>query len=103
MGRRPVSQTKIETRLAWWRAKRGITQSELAQATGISESTYWRLERGRYRNPPLRYLMNCAIALGCELDELIDDAYREWFVIDQRDAPEPPEPTELWRRPWVPE
>lgn len=50
------------------------------EAVGVSRATYVRLEQGRVANPPLRLLVNCAIALSCELDDLIEDAWREWFT-----------------------
>ena len=87
-----------ETRLASWRKQRGLTQEELARATGISRSVYWRLENNRNPNPPLRYLVNCALALGCSLDDLIEDDWREWLVLDQRHAAAPPNPAELGRQ-----
>ena len=31
-------------------------------------------------NPPLRLLVNCAIALNCQLDDLIEERWREWFT-----------------------
>jgi transcriptional regulator with XRE-family HTH domain len=101
MGRRPAEQTKVETKLAAWRTKRQITQAELAEAVGISLTAYRRLERGQRQNPQLRQLMNCAIALGCELEDLLDDSYRAWYPFDQRHA-QPPEHAELWRRPYKP-
>lgn len=94
---RPVTEPEQKTRLAKWRERRGITQEELARATGLSNSVYWRLEKGRYDNPPLRYLMNCALALGCSLDDLLEEEWRQWMVFDQGKAATPPAPTELWR------
>jgi hypothetical protein len=38
------------------------------------------------------------IALGVDLDDLIDDRYREWLVIDKQHAAEPPDPEALARR-----
>lgn len=87
-----------KTKLARWREQRGITQEELARATGLSQSVYWRLENGRYDNPPLRYLVNCALALGCDLDDLIEDSWRRWLVLDQRHAAKPPKPGQLWQQ-----
>jgi transcriptional regulator with XRE-family HTH domain len=84
-----VSVPGSRTRLATWRERRGITQEELARATGLSNSVYWRLENGRYNNPPLRYLMNCALALGCTLDDLVEDEWREWMAFDARAAKPP--------------
>lgn len=96
MPRRPLEQTKVETKLAAWRVRRGVTQEENAKATGISYSTYWRLERGRYKNPPIGYLVNCAIALGCELDDILEDEHKRWQVLDVR-AGTPPDPARFWR------
>lgn len=89
-----------KTRLAEWREKRGITQEELAVATGISTSTIRRLENPAdivRANPPLRYLQNCALALGCKLNQLIEPEWQEWMVFDQR-KPRPPKPDEFWQR-----
>ena len=96
MPRRPLEQTKVETKLAAWRVRRGVTQQEMAKAIGISYSSYWRLERGRYKNPPVGYLVNCALALGCELEDILDDEQKRWQVFDTR-AAAPPERTDFWR------
>lgn len=101
MGARRDPGTKPETRLARARMSRGVTQDELAAAIGISVPTYRRLERGQTDNPPLRYLVNAALALGVELDELIEDEWRTWLVLDSR-AAAPPAPDEFWRRPYRP-
>ena len=92
---------KLETRLARARARVGVTQEELARAIGISEPTLRRLERGQSRNPPLRYLINASICLGVELEDLIEDEWREWMTFDQR-ASVPPRPEEFFRRPYRP-
>jgi len=76
----PGEQTDVRTKLAAWRVKRGVTQQALAEAVGVSRATYVRVEQGRNTNPPLRLLMNCAIALNCALDDLIEDAWREWYT-----------------------
>ncbi len=73
-----------------------MSQQRLATAVGLTRSTYWRLEHGRFQNPPLRYLTNCAIALGCELGDLIEPAWLEWHVFDHAHAPAPPSPAALW-------
>jgi transcriptional regulator with XRE-family HTH domain len=90
-----------ETRVAYWRKKRGISQSEPARATGLTRSTYWRLEQGKYKNPKLRYLVNLALALRPDngLDDLIEEEWREWLVLDAGAAAKPPNPNELWREP----
>lgn len=63
----------------------------MAEATGISLPSYWRLEHNKMSNPPLRYLANCALVLGVDLEAVIEDEWREWFVFDERQ----PEPTQL--------
>lgn len=93
--------TKAETRLARVRMTRGVTQEELADAVGVSVPTYRRLELGKVDNPGLRYLVNAALALGVELDELIEDDWRAWKSF-RSDRPAPPAPSELWRRPYGP-
>lgn len=93
--------TKAETKLARVRMARGVTQEELADAIGISEPTYRRLERGLMTSPPLGYLVNAALALGVELDDLIEDVWREWHEL-RPDRTEPPAPEDFWRRPYRP-
>jgi transcriptional regulator with XRE-family HTH domain len=80
---------------------RGVTQGELASAVGISVPTYRRLERGQTANPKLRHLVNCAIALGVELADVVEDSWLEWLPLDEASA-EPPISDEFWRRPYRP-
>jgi transcriptional regulator with XRE-family HTH domain len=93
-GRRP-EELELRTRLARLRVQRRISQTWLAQATGISPRTLQRLEAGHIDNPPLRYLVNCAMALGVGLDEVIEDEWREWKAFEVRFAGAPP-PDEWW-------
>ena len=67
----------------------------MAAAVGISRTTYQRLEQGSDDNPRLRYLVNCALALGCETADLIEDEWLQWKPFDGR-KPRPPEPEEFW-------
>lgn len=92
---------KAETMLARVRMARGVTQGELADAIGISLPTYRRLERNDMDNPGIRYLANAALALGVELDLLIEAEWRRWMVFDE-DRSTPPQPEEFWRRPFAP-
>jgi len=80
---------------------RGVTQEELSDAIGISEPTDRRLERGQMTSPPLGYLVNAALALGVELDDLIEDSWRAWHEL-RADRTEPPAPEKFWRRPHRP-
>lgn len=75
-----MTQKRQETSLAYWRKRRGFTQDEMVRATGLSRATYGRLEQGRYENPPLRYLVNCAQVLHVPLSAVIDQRWRRWFA-----------------------
>lgn len=77
-----------------------MTQEELAKAVGVSAQTIRRLERGEVENPKLRTLVNCAIALGVELSDVIEDDWLGWLPTSR--ARRPPEPDEFWRRPYRP-
>lgn len=91
-------QTHVRTHLAALRQERGIRQTEMAAAIGVSPTTYRRLERGQMSNPPLRYLTNAAILLRVDLEDVIEDEWREWLVVDDLTASEPPDPRRLWRK-----
>jgi transcriptional regulator with XRE-family HTH domain len=96
VARRRDPGTKADTKLARLRMSRGVTQEQLAEAIGISLVTYRRLERDNMDNPPLRYLQNAALALGVELDALLEDEWKTWKEFDSR-RPEPPQHKDFWR------
>jgi DNA-binding XRE family transcriptional regulator len=99
---RRLVQSKVETRLAQRRVERGMTQREVWRATGISRTSYLRLERkDGYGNPPLRYLSNCAIVLGCELEDLIEPEWHTWELFDFTSR-QPADPSKLWHGGAVP-
>ena len=98
MSRRHDRGVKAETKLARIRLASGLTQRDLIEATGMSRSLYWRLERGRIANPPLRHLTNCALVLGVPVEALIEGcrvlpsprrSLRE-LEIDRDEAPDDP-------------
>ncbi|MCT2585853.1 helix-turn-helix domain-containing protein [Actinophytocola gossypii] len=60
----------VGPRLRALRRKRGVTLADLAESTGISESTLSRLESGQ-RRPNLELLLPLASAYGVPLDELV--------------------------------
>ena len=60
----------VGPRLRALRRRRGMTLSDLAATTGISESTLSRLESGQ-RRPNLELLLPLARAHGVPLDELV--------------------------------
>lgn len=68
-----VGVTRIEQR----RIAAGLTQRELARRAEISLSTLQRIEQLDNDNPGVRYLANIASVLGCEIEDLIEDGWRE--------------------------
>jgi transcriptional regulator with XRE-family HTH domain len=60
------------------RVRKGVHQHELAQVTGISPRSLKRLERHAVLNAPLWWYVNCAIALGVELEEVLDNQDLSW-------------------------
>jgi transcriptional regulator with XRE-family HTH domain len=78
-----------ESFLAWWRKRRGVNQQEMADAVGVSLSTYRRLERGQIDDPGVRILHNCAIALGVTLYDIIPAEWIHWTEF-RKDAAKPP-------------
>jgi transcriptional regulator with XRE-family HTH domain len=96
MPRRIDRGVHAETKLARARLASSLTQRDLIEATGIARSTYWRLERGRLTNPPLRYLTNCALVLGVPVEELIEDEWRTaWLQLTPDGPTGPPDLKEL--------
>lgn len=90
---------KALTRLEEHRRRLGVTQDDLARFTGLSRTTMQRLLRGDYSNPPLRYLVNCQIALGLEsVLDVCEPEWLDWYPFDQRFAAEPPDPKLVSRR-----
>jgi DNA-binding XRE family transcriptional regulator len=61
------------TPLAFWRAKRGLTQKALATAIGASQSYIADLEAGRRRGDPALFL-RLAKALRLRMEDLVDAA-----------------------------
>jgi transcriptional regulator with XRE-family HTH domain len=60
----------IGGRLKELRKAAGLSQMELARASGLSLSIITQLEQGRATDPKLSTLKALAKALGCTLDEL---------------------------------
>ncbi len=59
-----------------------MDQTSLSRATGISQRTLQRLENGEIENPPLRYLVNCAKALGMDdWRELVEPEWERWLPL----------------------
>lgn len=58
------------------RARRGLTQKELAAATGLDESTIWRIEKGR-RAMSLDQLIAIATVFRLTPGDFLNGAYAE--------------------------
>ena len=79
------------------RVRRGMTQREMWEATGIGRGSYLWLEHGGHRTSPLRHLAKCAIVLGCKLEDLVEPEWRRWQQFDGG-PPRPKHPEQLWKR-----
>jgi transcriptional regulator with XRE-family HTH domain len=69
-------QPPVRSRLLERRKAASLSQRQLAEQAGLSLRTLQRIERLEIDNPPIRYLTNCAIVLGCALEDLIEPAWR---------------------------
>jgi transcriptional regulator with XRE-family HTH domain len=67
-----------KTQLNYIRREQRVSQSDLAAITGISVRNISRLENGKMTNPPLRYLVNCAKALGVDWQVLVEPEWEQW-------------------------
>jgi transcriptional regulator with XRE-family HTH domain len=85
------------SRVARWRDERALTQEELAARSGVRLGTLRDIEQGALKRPPdIRHLQNIAVALWCELDDLLEDAQRGWSSLPGGPV-EPPAPNPNWR------
>lgn len=54
------------------RTAKGISQNELAEMTGVSQSVISYIEVGKTEHPRIDTLLAIAAALGCTINDLID-------------------------------
>lgn len=88
-----TERTIARTRLAEARLERGLTQREVAAFTGIPLSSYRRLERGGNLNPPLRWLVNCQLALALDtLGDVMEEEWFDWLQLSASAPDRPPDP-----------
>ena len=64
-----MTHMKIENDLKVWRAKRDITQAELAEEVGVSRQTINAIETGRY-NPSLELAFELASYFDCSIEDV---------------------------------
>ena len=57
------------------RTNKGMTQAELAEACGVSRLAIMNLENGKVKNARSKTLFAISKALGCTIDDLIDDLF----------------------------
>jgi len=76
--------TRVGAALQSVRAERGITQTELARAAGISPSAVSQAERGR-RGLSVDTLLTLADRLGMTLDELLQGSNAPGYRLGRRD------------------
>jgi transcriptional regulator with XRE-family HTH domain len=78
VGERKSNPSKKVTTLAQLRVRFGITQTELAEASGVGLRALQEIERGEIDNPRIRYLINIAMALGLELQDVCEEEWLAW-------------------------
>lgn len=71
-----VAASAAPTPLAFWRAKRGLTQKQLSQAVGVSQSYVADLEAGR-RKGDAALVKRLAHALRVRTEDLVADESRD--------------------------
>lgn len=69
----------------------------MVRATGLSRATYLRLEQGKFDNPPLRYLISCAVVLEVPVMRLTQPEWRRWLTGEVAPQPRRGRPTRAAR------
>ena len=67
----PLNLEHMGRRIASQRQLRGLTQQELASASGLTQATVARVEKARKGRVDLKTVYAIAEALGVSLDELV--------------------------------
>ena len=60
---------ELKTKIKEYRAKLNMSQSQLAERTGVRRETIIRLEKGQY-NPSLKLAMDIARIFGTTVEEI---------------------------------
>ena len=60
---------ELQTKIKEYRARYHMSQSELAEMTGVRRETIIRLEKGQY-NPSLKLAMDIAKIFGTTVEEI---------------------------------
>lgn len=67
-------KAELVTRLSGVMASRGLTQSQVAQQTGLSQPDISRILKGRFRDVSVERIMRVLARLGCEIDIVVKSA-----------------------------
>jgi transcriptional regulator with XRE-family HTH domain len=92
---RKKNASLANTRVAALRVRLGVTQQELASASGVGLRAIQDLERGFRENPHLRHLTNIALALGVKLEDVCEPEWLVWTTFPNK----PEKPVVLAPRP----
>lgn len=68
------------------RTKLGLTQAQVADASGVSKRCLWALELGR--NPGVQFNKLCAVLMALNLDLSVIDADMSACRVESAEAPE---------------
>ncbi len=66
----------LTTKMREYRARKNLTQDELAALVGVRRETIINLEKGRY-NPSLKLAMDIAKVFSCTVEELFSFSEEE--------------------------
>jgi transcriptional regulator with XRE-family HTH domain len=89
-----VAEAKRKTHLRERRIALGFTQPAMAQRAGLPLRTYQRLEAGELNNPPIRHVVNCALALGLRIQDIAEPEWISWTPTAGARHPLPPQPAQ---------
>jgi predicted XRE-type DNA-binding protein len=67
-------KAELVTHLSGLMASRNLTQSQVAQQTGISQPDVSRILKGRFRDVSVERIMRMLVRLGCEIDIVVRSA-----------------------------
>ena len=65
----PLCRAELQTKIKEYRARFSMSQSELAELTGVRRETIIRLEKGQY-NPSLKLAMDLAKIFGTTVEKI---------------------------------
>ena len=66
-----TDEKTIGAKIKAWRAKKDMTQDELAKKANIPYPTLAKIESGAVQNPSIETVTKISVGLGISIDELI--------------------------------